>query len=253
MAAPQLTPILQVAKNILSDNRNRAMHVSEIAKEAVLSNQNMGMTEEEFAAKITSALGQNIKTKSPSFIKPINPKTKKARKGYYKLKRTAMAPTVAVPKLKCPLVKPAFLGTAGEQAVASELLFWGFNVAKAAIDEGIDLIVETRPNTFRYVQVKTATPKADGTTFEFTIDEKSFTSTASRNPWYIFVMRHDQKNTYAIIPLSQLVFLRQQGVIRGTTKLSIQISRDEQGRQYELCGFGINLYIGNFELLDNLV
>lgn len=165
MAAPQLTPILQVAKDILTDNRNRAMHVSEIAKEAVQTNRNMGMPEEEFAAKITSALAQNIKTKSPSFIKPINPKTKKARKGYYKLKRTAMAPTVAVPKLKSPPVKPAFLGTAGEQAVASELLFWGFNVAKAAIDEGIDLIVETRPNTFRYVQVKTATPKAASTNF----------------------------------------------------------------------------------------
>ena len=70
MAAPQLTPILQVAKQILTDNRNRAMHVNEIAKEAVETNRNMGMTEEEFASKVSSALSQNVKTKSPSFINP---------------------------------------------------------------------------------------------------------------------------------------------------------------------------------------
>lgn len=252
MAAPQLTPILQVAKQILTDNRNRAMHVNEIAKEAVETNRNMGMTEEEFASKISSALSQNVKTKSPSFIKPLNPKTKKARKGYYKLKRTALEPTVSVPKLKAPAVKTTFLGTAGELAVASELLFWGFNVAKMSVDEGIDLLVETRPNTFKYVQVKTATPKADGNSFEFTIDEKSFTSTASRNPWYIFVMRQESKNVYAVMPFNQLALLKQQGVIRGTTKLSVQITKDDLGRQYKLCGSDINLFIGNFALLDNL-
>ena len=251
MAAPQLTTILQVAKDILTDNRNRAMHVSEIAKAAVQANRNMGMTEEEFATKVSSALAQNLKTKSPSFLKPINPKTKTAKKGYYKLKKTAMQPRVVIKKPKIPTVKSTFSGTAGELAVASELLFWGFNVAKAAVDEGIDLIVETRANAFRYIQVKTATAKTDECTFDFTIDEKSFTSTATRNPWYIFVIRQEMKNTFAILPFHHLAMLKQQGVIRGSAKLSIQITKDPHGRQYTLCGSDINLFINNFEMIDN--
>nr|DAV89562.1 MAG TPA: putative endonuclease [Caudoviricetes sp.] len=253
MAAPQLSVILQVAKEILTDNRNKAMHVNEIAKIAVQTNRNMAMSEEDFANKVSAALAANVKTKSPTFIKPKNPKTGAARKGYYKLKKTAMQPTVAIPKIKAPAVKTTFAGRAGEYAVASELLFWGYNVATAAIDEGIDLIVETRPNTFQYVQVKTAAAKSDGLTFDFKIEEKAFTATASRKPWYIFVMRQELKNTFAVIPFSHLAFLKQQGVIRGTNLLSIQITRDESGRQYKLCGSDINLFINNFELLDNLL
>lgn len=252
MATPQLSAILQAAKEVLTNNHNRAMHVNEIAKEAVATNKNMGMTESEFAIKVSAALAQNVKTKTPTFLKPINSKTKKARKGFYKLKRAALKPTVTIPKLKTPAVNTSFMGTAGEHAVASELLFWGFNIAKTSVDEGIDLIVETRPNTFRYVQVKTSTSKADGLSYEFSIDEKAFSATASRNPWYIFVMRQDQRNTFAVIPFGQLSLLKQQGVIRGTNKLSIQITRDEQGRQFKLCGIDINLFIGNFSLLANL-
>lgn len=253
MAAPQLSVILQVAKEILTDNRNKAMHVNEIAKIAVQTNRNMAMTEEDFATKVAAALAANVKTKSPTFIKPKNPKTGVARKGYYKLKRTAMQPVVLIPKIKAPAVKSTFAGKAGEYAVASELLFWGYNVATAAIDEGIDLIVETRPNTFKYVQVKTATPKGDGLTFDFKIDDKSFTSTASRNPWYIFVLREERRNTFVLIPFNHLAFLKQQGVIRGSSALSIQITKDNSGRQYKLCGADVNLFINNFDLLDNLL
>lgn len=253
MSAQQLSAILQVAKEILTDNRNKSMHVNEIAKVAVQTNRNMAMSEENFATKVAAALAANIKTKSPTFIKPKNPKTGVAKKGYYKLKKTAMQPTVAIPKIKAPTVKTTFAGKAGEYAVASELLFWGYNVATAAIDEGIDLIVETRPNVFQHVQVKTSAAKSDGLSFDFKIEEKAFMSTASRKPWYIFVMRQDFKNTFAVIPFSLLALLKQQGVIRGSNILSIQISKDQNGRLYKLCGSDINLFINNFELLDNLL
>lgn len=49
MAAPQLSVILQVDKEILTDNRNKAMHVNEIARIAVQTNRNMAMSEEDFA------------------------------------------------------------------------------------------------------------------------------------------------------------------------------------------------------------
>ena len=144
MSAPQLSPILQAAKDILTENKNRAMHVNEIAAEAIRSNRNLGFTEEDFATKVSSALAQNIKTKTPTFLKPKNPKTGTAKKGYYKLKKFALQPTVQVQKRKAPVVPTTYLGTAGEYAVASELLFWKFNIARPAVDDGIDLIVETQ-------------------------------------------------------------------------------------------------------------
>lgn len=113
--------------------------------------------------------------------------------------------------------------------------------------------VETRPSTFKYVQVKTAAAKSDGLTFDFKIEEKAFTITASRKPWYIFLCVQSLKNTFAVIPFSHLAFLKQQGVIRGSNTLSIQISKDQSGRIYKLCGSDINLFINNFELLDNLL
>lgn len=253
MATTQLPTILQVAKEILTENKNREMHVNDIARVAVESNRNMTIPVEDFAVKLSSALAANVKSKNPSFIKPVNPKTKAKKKGVYKLKRTAMEPIVSIPKVKAPPVKTTFAGRAGEYAVASELLFWGYNVSTLAIDEGIDLIVETRPNVFRFIQVKTSAAKQDGLCFDFKIDEKPFTSTSSRNPWYIFVMRENLKNTFAIIPFSHLTFLRQQGVIRGNNGLSIKITKDPTGKQYKLCGSDINLFINNFELLDSLI
>lgn len=250
--ATQLPLILQIAKEILTDNKNKEMHVNDIARIAVKTNQNMALPEEEFALKLSSALASNVKSKNPTFLKPVNQKTGAKKKGIYKLKKTAMQPSVAIPKIKAPTVKTAYAGRAGELAVASELLFWGYNVATAAIDEGIDLIVETRPNTFKYVQVKTCAGRDDSLTFSFKIDQKAFEATASRNPWYIFVMREEQKNIYAIIPFSQLAFYRRQGVITGKD-LSIQITRDERKREYKLCGTDINIFINNFSLLDNLL
>lgn len=253
MASAQLPVILQIAKEILTENKNKEMHVNDIARIAVESNRNMAIPEDEFASKLSSALASNVKSKSPSFIKPINQKTKAKKKGIYKLKRTAMEPIVSIPKIKAPPVKTTFAGRAGEYAVASELLFWGYNVSTSAIDEGIDLIVETRPNSFKFIQVKTSAAKQDGQLFDFKIDEKPFKATANRNPWYIFVMRENLKNTFALIPFSQLAFLRQQGVIRGSNTLSIQITKDPSGKQYKLCGMDINLFINNFDLLDNLL
>lgn len=52
--------------------------------------------------------------------------------------------------------KPAsvYVGTAGEIAVISELMFNGFNANRMMIDEGIDIIA-TKNNIYRYIQVKT--------------------------------------------------------------------------------------------------
>lgn len=52
--------------------------------------------------------------------------------------------------------KPAsiYIGTAGETAVMSELMFNGYNVNRMMIDEGVD-IVAAKNNIYFYIQVKT--------------------------------------------------------------------------------------------------
>lgn len=63
------------------------------------------------------------------------------------------------PKKKAPdgtseQLPGVYIGTAGETAVISELMFHGFNANRMMIDEGID-IVATKNNVYRYIQVKT--------------------------------------------------------------------------------------------------
>lgn len=242
----ELTPILQAAKEILAESR-KEMHVNDIAKIAASKNKSLGCTEEEFAKKLAAAMAANLKTQKPIFSKPLN-KQGAPRKGMYRLKRNATDPAVPVIKLAPPAANTLFLGKAGEYAVASELLFWGFNVSLMAVDQGIDLIAE-KDGKFRHIQVKTSISSLNDRPFGFQIQQKVFTNCLSNNPWYVFAMRQGIHTDYAVIPSSHLLHLRATGIISGKD-LSIQISRDDKGRQYKLNGsHDINMYINNFGLI----
>jgi hypothetical protein len=242
----EISPILQVAKDILAESR-KEMHVNDIAKQAVIKNKNMGMTEEDLAKKLAASMAANLKTQKPIFAKPLN-KQGAPRKGVYRLKRNATTHAVQVPKPTPPAANTLFLGKAGEYAVASELLFWGFNVSLMAVDQGVDLVVE-KEGKFRHVQVKTSMASASGRPFSFQIQQKVFDACQSLGPWYVFAMREGAHTDYAVIPSSHILHLRATGIISGKD-LSIQISRDDKGRQYKLNGsHDINMYINNFGLI----
>lgn len=242
----ELSPILQAAKDILAESR-KEMHVNDIAKAAVSKNKNLGMPEDEFARKLTAALAANLKTKKPLFAKPLN-KQGAPRKGVYRLKRTATDPVVQVIKPAPPATNTLFLGRAGEYAVASELLFWGFNVSLMAVDQGVDLVVE-KEGKFRHIQVKTSVGTGGDRPFGFQVQQKVFDACLHLSPWYVFAMREGVHTDYAVIPASHLLHLRATGIIAGKD-LSIQISRDNKGRQYKLNGsHDINMYINNFGLI----
>ena len=242
----ELIPILQVAKDILSEAR-KEMHVNDIASAAVNKNKNLGLPIEEFANKLASAMAANLKTQKPIFSKPLN-KQGAPRKGVYRLKRGVTAPPVPIPKPTPPAANTLFLGKAGEYAVASELLFWGFNVSLMAVDQGVDLVVE-KDGKFRHIQVKTSIAPDNSRPFGFQIQQKIFDACQPLNPWYVFAMRQGPHTDYAVIPSSHLLHLRTTGIISGKD-LSIQITRDDKGRQYKLNGsHDINMYINNFGLL----
>ena len=244
--ANQLSPILSAVLNIMTEAGNKGMHIRDIALRAVQTNQNMQMSADEFQQKAGQALNSNAKSKSPSFYKVIDPKTKKEKRGYYKAKRTITQPAIKIQQVASPAVTTNYSGRAGEYAVASELLFWGKNVLFNAIDEGIDLVAQGAKN-IHFIQVKTSSMKEDKASFVINID--AWEATAKHEPWYVFVMRDGATNTYAVIPFTQLNLWKNGGYIRGTKSMSIQIQRNAKKTEYKLCGMELNMFINRFDQL----
>ncbi len=247
MATTGLSPILQIAKEIISESKtpSKGMHVNDIAKIAVSKNKNLGHDEETFARKLSTALAAHLKTKKPIFTKPTN-KQGGARRGIYALRRSIVTPP-PINVIPSEPINTLYAGKAGEYAVASELLFWGFNVSMMAVDQGIDLIAE-KEKRFFHIQVKTCSIQPKENTFSFQLKPKAFTSTIDLEPWYIFVMREGKNIDYAIIPHTLIMHLYSSGIIN-TKSMSFQISRDEKRRIYKLNMHEINMYINNFGLI----
>lgn len=88
--------------------------------------------------------------------------------------------------------KPAsvYIGTAGETAVISELMFNGFNANRMMIDEGID-IVATKNNVYRYIQVKT-TYVENGRIY-CQIDQDRYDMHVQSQLRYVIVARYNDK------------------------------------------------------------
>ena len=59
-----------------------------------------------------------------------------------------------------PQINTQYVGKAGEMAVFSELLFYGYNASIMSVDDGIDLVA-TKDGRFFFIQVKTAISNND--------------------------------------------------------------------------------------------
>jgi len=244
----ELSQILTVAKNILSGAGRKGMHISEIAKEAVARNCNMGMSEEDFCKKVTSALASNLKLKTvkPSFAK-VNwdkgSKKGKPRQGWYRLRVDRTAPVQTV--VCAPKVTSSFLGKAGEYAVMSELLFWEYNSSMMAVDDGVD-IVASKGSKFFHIQVKTSTPQDSGK-YLFTITHAAYNRYPAHNVFYVFVLRQRQGSEYIILPRTILEHFINKQVVTGSSSYSITISSDAKKTKYLLNGKeDVTAYYGKF-------
>lgn len=238
-----LSPVVEAARQILADAK-KPMHVNDIAAEAVRTNRNQQLSEEDFAKRLSSALAANLKTKTPVFAKVKN-KNGSMKRGIYRLRqtRTSLDPTPTPPS-----VTTGFLGKAGEHAVMSELLFWGFNASLMAVDEGVD-VVASKDNRYFHIQVKTASQNEAGR-YAFSIRNEAFDANDSAQTFYIFVMRRARGNDYAVIPSSHLRTQKGLGVIASTNGMSITIASDEKGRTYTMNRKDdITPFINNFALI----
>lgn len=240
----QLTPILEIAKEILKPAGLKGMHVDEIATIAIATNKSLGLSKEEFSEKVANALASNLrlKTQKPSFARVEGKKKGQFRRGCYRVKIERQQP--AYLSIEPPATDRAYLGKAGELAVMSELLFWGYNASAMLVDTGIDLVAN-KGNKYFHVQVKTATE--NGGKFYATIKNSSFNAHHDANMYYVFVLRRKFENDYIIIPSSYMQALIAGGKINPAPNLSITISVDEKRQRYTLNGsVDVGIYLNNF-------
>lgn len=245
--APELSPILAAAWDIIAAAKG-AMHVSDIAAEAMRTNRNLQLSQEEFQKKLMGALAANVKTASPSFAK-VPSKTGGFRKGIYRLKASrARRPTPGVPEPVTP-VSPSFLGKGGEYSVMAELLYRGFNTSLMAVDEGID-IVASRNNEYFHIQVKTSSQSVNGK-YSFFIKNTAFDANNGGKVFYILVMRSNEGIVrFAVIPSTQLTIHRETGIVGGANGISLFVTPDEKGRSFTMNkGQSIDQFINNFGLI----
>lgn len=245
----QLSTMLTTARDILKENKNKPMHIDEIAEAAVTSARNQAMTMEVYAKKLGAALSAHLKlkTQKPIFTKPLNDQGR-PKKGVYRLKQEKGSPVPPPPPP--PPIPNSFMGKAGEMAVMSELLFWRNNASLMTVDEGID-IVASKNNKYSHIQVKTSSEK-NNRTFSFQITLKAFTTNDTAQTYYVFVMRKERDLSchFAVLPSSHLWNLRRTNVIGGANNLSITITADDKWRRFLLNGSDITGWINNFEIIN---
>lgn len=242
--AAQLTSLLETVRDILKMAGLKGMHVDTIADRAVAENKNMGLPAPELSRKIAAALASNLKLKSqkPSFAKVEGPKKGTFRRGWYRVKVERQPPVSAM--IDPPETEKSFLGKAGEMAVMSELLFWGYNASAMLVDSGIDLVA-SKSGKYFHIQVKTSTEREGR--FSFTIRNASFQQNHNSSMFYVFVLRRKLDSEFIIIPSSYLQALIAGGKVAQGGTLSVAITVDEKRRKYTLNGStDVGIYVGNF-------
>lgn len=144
-----------------------------------------------YLANATSKIqkGQRVENKDSLYMHVKNGKGG-YKKGVYKLRKPKPIKVQPIPD---PIIIPnpnvseentLYIGSAGEMAVCSELLFRGYNVSRMSVDDGIDIIAMKNGRTY-YLQVKTVQVK--NVNFAVKISEKSFGKYDSNDCYYIIV------------------------------------------------------------------
>jgi len=232
----------------------RQAHIKDIAIAAMAKNINLNLSADDFAAKAGAALAAHVKRKSGLvFARVASKKDAKGKvtaykRGVYRLRieRGSQSP------LAMPVAAPTdsgFVGKAGELAVMSELLFWGYNASLMAVDKGVDIIAE-KGGHYYHIQVKTALQRADGK-YQFTIKKSAFDANAKNNTYYAFLMRTPAGNRFAIVPSAHLQIQRNLGNIKDGDSLSISISHNNKENHFSLNGRdNITPFIGNFGIIQ---
>ena len=145
------------------------------------------------------------------------------KKGVYRLRRPTRRreprpiPNPITPRQTSESSEKNYIGSAGEMAVCSELLFREYNVSRMSVDDGVDIVAIKNGKTF-YIQVKTT--QVTSNNFSVMIGSKSFDRYSSNDCYYIVVARA-KENKYLIFTADDIKRMISNGVV---TKSDRQIS-----------------------------
>lgn len=217
---------------VFQENRG-PLHVNDVALAILTKYPDSGLTVEGLAKRVSAALAADVRRRGSEslFAKPKN-KVGGLRKGLYRLKvgRRTVSRAFKVPEQ--PKVTSQFTGKAGEFAVMSELLFFGFNASVMTVDDGID-VVASKGDSYFHIQVKTSNASAQGK-FQFRVTKKAFGSKDAASTFYVLVLRVSDSSgnscEYVVLPSSELRRLVDRAVVRDGEALSISIERERGSR-----------------------
>lgn len=242
-----MTLLDQIEQVLEGDSKGK--HVAEIAENLLLKFPQHSQDVEELKSKVSSALAQNFKSKRNRRFSKV-PNGKGAyKKGFYKLKRKASLPQEVIEQ---PKSGTKFTGAAGEHAVLSELLFWGFNASIMTVDDGVD-VVASKENKFVHIQVKTANKSESTGGYIFTVSKERFEVKHNLSSmYYVFVVRcTDGKrpiNEFIILSSHVIRDYMTRDLVRGKDKLSFSIT-NENGKFILNRSEDVSQYTNNWGLV----
>lgn len=152
------------------------------------------------------------------------------KKGTYRLrkpkkeKKETPKPLPISPRTVQDSLDKNYIGSAGEMAVCSELLFREYNVSQMSVDDGVDVVAIKNGKTF-YIQVKTT--QVTSNSFSVTIRSKSFERYNSNDCYYIVVARA-KENMYLIFTADDIKrMIANEAVSKGDKQISVSFSQSD--------------------------
>jgi hypothetical protein len=261
-----------VIRDVLEDEK-QGLHIDDIALRLVNNSLDLfsgrePLEFEKVKAKANTILLKEANNPAGIFTRVKNPKTKKEKKGTYKLRPNKRPPKPPLPPNPPgdpdPTPKPIhtnlFVGKAGECAVMSELLFRGYNVNSMLVDDGVD-IVASKNNMFYYLQVKTTEIKVTPNgrhTISTAIKQKKFDDFIGTQIRYVVVARcklpdsNVETNMYFIFNNDDIKRFISQGKLNtSANNINIKIEIDPKDHKpyiYDDKREDINFYMNKFVL-----
>jgi hypothetical protein len=229
--------LIEQIKEVMSEHTDAA-HVNDIAQMVLDGFPDMQIELDKLPSKISSVLSSDVrKISTKSSFSKVKNKTGGFKKGVYRFKKKVIAKPMPP---SSPKITNQYTKKAGETAVISELLFYGFNASAMVIGDGIDIIAGKK-NKYFHIRVKTPNPTDSGV-FEVSLKRSSFIVKDSLQTFYIFVLRENDTyryndeyfyryyNDYLILPSSQIRQFIDVGTIKDGTNFSIWIQKDKRNR-----------------------
>ena len=150
------------------------------------------------------------------------------KKGIYKLRKPKPSKAPKTPKpilapVETPMsVESLYMGSAGEMAVCSELLFREYNVSRMSVDDGIDIVAMKNNKTY-YIQVKTVQIKSES--FSIQIKTKSYERYNANDCYYIIVAR-GETTKFIIATADDIRRLIERGSSKGEKYISLRFTQN---------------------------